>query len=176
MCWLSFAGLLTNLAALHHVSVIVITLDDGCWRNPRKPIWQVCSTGLTGLRGLAALRSVCDPHTRVLSCVDWNLRQYILATPLRTKDLVAQIVLSSSSQLTNCSTILVHHYYRIWSLWIVASIILTPHQAAQPECILLCLLLHIEDQKISKVLVIDCLDYQGISGFIDHNYRSIETY
>ena len=60
-------------------------------------------------------RSLLDSHARVLSCVDRNLRQHNLATPLGKKDLVAQTVLSNPSFLPNWSIIFVCHYSCIWS-------------------------------------------------------------
>jgi len=55
---------------------------------------------------------------------------------------------------------LVRHYFASGLLDRLHLHIVVLHQAAQADCILFCLLLHIEDQKRSKGLVIDCLDYQ----------------
>ena len=84
----------------------------------------------------------------MLTCVDRNLRQHILATPLGTIILVIKAI-----EFFYPSPMLIDLLF--WFALVIASglfrpianIIVVLHQAAQADCTLLCLLLHIKDQK-----------------------------
>jgi len=84
----------------------------------------------------------------VLSCVDQDLRQHILATPLGKIILVIK-----ATEFFYPSPVLIDLLF--WFALIIASglfrpianIIVVLYQAAQADCTLFCLLLHIKDQK-----------------------------
>ena len=84
----------------------------------------------------------------MLSCVDRDLRQHILATPLGMIILVIE-----ATDFFYSSPVLIDLLF--WFALVIASglfrpianIIVVLHQAAQADCTLLCLLLHIKDQK-----------------------------
>ena len=82
------------------------------------------------------------------SCVDRDLCQHILATPLGKIILVIK-----ATEFFYPSLVLIDLLF--WFALVIASglfrpianIIVVLHQAAQADCTLLCLLLHIKDQK-----------------------------
>ena len=82
------------------------------------------------------------------SCVDRDLRQHILATPLGKIILVIK-----ATEFFYPSPVLIDLLF--WFTLVIASglfrpianIIVVLHQAAQADCTLLCLLLYIKDQK-----------------------------
>ena len=84
----------------------------------------------------------------MLSCVDQDLHQHILATPLGTIILVIE-----ATEFFYSSPVLIDLLF--WFALVItsglfrpiANIIVVLHQAAQADCTLLCLLLHIKDQK-----------------------------